>query len=387
MNGSPLVDALRHKSVLVCVGAGGVGKTTLSASLALRAASGEARTALVCTIDPARRLANSLGLSQLGNEETRISEEIFEQSNVPTRAPLHAMMLDMKRTWDELVERHAPPEARERILASRFYQSLSTRLAGSQEYIAMEKLSQLRARSEYELIVLDTPPTAHALDFLEAPNRVLDFLDNDAARWLLSPARSAGKLGFKMLSKGGSYALKTLSRFTGTEMLEEMSTFLMSISSLNESFRERAREVRALLAAESTSFVIVTIPSSERLDEVIHFQTLLQQNEMNVAAIVVNRVHPSPTPQQMADARRVPLPLRSRVEETLEEMRAVAIHDAMAIAELQRECDPTPLVLVPRFERDVHDLGTLWETSRYLVGDVRVPAGGPVEEAATSRAP
>ena len=252
----------------------------------------------------------------------------------------------------------------------------------------MEKLSQLRARSDYELIVLDTPPTAHALDFLEAPNRVLDFLDNDAAGWLLSPARAAGKFGFKVLSKGGSYALKTLSRFTGTEMLEEMSAFLMSISTLNESFRDRAREVHALLGAESTSFVVVTIPGPERLDEVIHFHTLLRQNEMNVAAIVVNRVHPSPTEEQFADLRRVPQPVRSRLAETLEEMRAVAVHDALAIAELRRECDPTPLVLVPRFERDVHDLGTLWQTSRYLVGDVRVPSGAlQIDGAPASGAP
>lgn len=387
MSASPLAEVLRRQTVLVCVGAGGVGKTTISASLGLRAAASEGRSSLVCTIDPARRLANSLGLSELGNEETRIGEEVFEQSNVPMRAPLHAMMLDMKRTWDELVTRHAPPDVRDRILSSRFYQSLSTRLAGSQEYIAMEKLSQLRSRRDYELIVLDTPPTAHALDFLDAPNRVLDFLDNDAARWLFAPALSAGKFGLKMLSKGGSYALRTLSRFTGTEMLQEMASFMLSFGTLNESFRDRAREVRALLAADTTSFVVVTIPGPERLDEVVHFHTLLQQNEMNVAAIVVNRVHPSPTDEQFADARRVPEPLRSRLEQTLEEMRTVAMYDAASIAQLQRECDPTPLVLVPRFERDVHDLGSLWETSRYLVGDVRVAAGARADDAAAGRAP
>jgi anion-transporting ArsA/GET3 family ATPase len=387
MNGSPLIEALRRDTVLVCVGAGGVGKTTVSASLALRAASAEGRSSLVCTIDPARRLANSLGLSQLGNEETRIGEDIFEQGNVPVRAPLHAMMLDMKRTWDELVERHAPPDVRDRILDNRFYQTLSTRLAGSQEYIAMEKLSQLRARSDYELIVLDTPPTAHALDFLDAPNRVLDFLDNDAARWLLTPALTAGKLGWKMLHRSGSYALKTLSRFTGAAMLEEMSSFMMSLSALNESFRDRAREVRELLAADLTAFVLVTSPNPERLDEVVHFHTLLQQNKMSVAAIVVNRVHPAPTDEQMADALRVPDSLRSRVEETLEEMRALALHDAASIADIQRECDPTPLVLVPRFDRDVHDLHALWHTSQYLVGDATVEAGPAIEEAPGSRAP
>jgi len=372
-----LIDALRNNAVLVCVGAGGVGKTTISASLGLRAASGEGRSSLVCTIDPARRLANSLGLSELGNEETRIGLDVFEQARVPVRAPLHAMMLDMKRTWDELVERHAPLEARQRILDNRFYQTLSTRLAGSQEYIAMEKLCQLRARSDYDLIVLDTPPTAHALDFL----------DNDAARWLLAPALSAGKFGLRMLNRGGSYALKTISRFTGTAMLEEMSSFMLSLSALNESFRDRAREVRDLLAADLTSFVLVTTPNPERLDEVVHFHTLLQQNKMSVAAIVVNRVHPAPTDEQFADTRRVPEPLRSRVERTMEEMRALSVHDAASIADIQRECDPTPLVLVPSFERDVHDLGALWHTSRYLVGDAIVPAGPPIEEAPGSRAP
>jgi anion-transporting ArsA/GET3 family ATPase len=387
MNGSPLVEALRNDTVLVCVGAGGVGKTTISASLALRAASGEGRSSLVCTIDPARRLANSLGLSQLGNEETRIGAEIFEQAHVPARAPLHAMMLDMKRTWDELVERHAPPEARERILDNRFYQTLSTRLAGSQEYIAMEKLCQLRARRDYDLIVLDTPPTAHALDFLDAPNRVLDFLDNDAARWLLAPALSAGKFGLKVLHRSGSYALKTISRFTGAAMLEEMSSFMLSLSTLNESFRDRAREVRDLLAADQTAFVLVTTPNPERIDEVVHFHTLLQQNKMSVAAIVVNRVHPSPTDEQFADAQRVPQPLRSRIETTLEEMRALSVHDAVSIADIQRACEPTPLVLVPRFDRDVHDLRALWHTSKYLVGDATVPAGPAIEEAPGSRAP
>jgi anion-transporting ArsA/GET3 family ATPase len=385
MSVSPLVEALRHDTVLVCVGAGGVGKTTVSASLGLRAASGEGRSSLVCTIDPARRLANSLGLSQLGNEETLIAQDVFEQANVPVRAPLHAMMLDMKRTWDELVERHAPPDARERILENRFYQTLSTRLAGSQEYIAMEKLCQLRARRDYNLIVLDTPPTAHALDFLDAPNRVLDFLDNDAARWLLSPALSAGRFGLKALQRGGSYALKTISRLTGTEMLEEMSSFMLSLSTLNESFRERAREVRDLLAADRTAFVLVTIPNRERLDEVVHFHTLLQQNKMNVAAIVVNRVHIAPTHQQFADARRVPEPLRSRLEMTLEEMRALSVNDAAAIADIHRECDPTPMVLVPRFDRDVHDLKSLWHTGRYLGGDATVSAGPAIEEAAGSR--
>ncbi len=364
-----LSAALARQTVLVCVGAGGVGKTTVAAALALRAASAQARSSLVCTIDPAKRLANSLGLSELGNEQTRIAQEIFAAAGVPEGAPLSAMMLDMKRSWDEVVMRHAPPDKRQGILESRFYQALSTRLAGSQEYIAMEKLSQLRAQSEYGLVVLDTPPTAHALDFLDAPNRILDLFDNDAARWLLTPALAAGKVGLRVLNFGSSYVARTLSRFTGTETLQELAAFMQSISSLTDSFRVRAREVRALLAAPSTSFVLVTAPARERLDEVIHFHTLLQQNRMNVTAIVVNRVHAAPPDEAFAAAKALEPSLRIRVETTLGEQRLLAEHDAQAVAELTRKCAPTPLVLVPRFERDVHDLGALWETGRFLAGE------------------
>lgn len=379
----PLQGALREKTVLVCVGSGGVGKTTVAASLALRAASAQNRSSLVCTIDPAKRLANSLGLHELGNDEVRIAKEIFEKAQVPEGAPLHAMMLDMKKTWDELVEKHAPPDKRRAILESRFYKALSTRLAGSQEYISMEKLAQLRGRTEYELIVLDTPPTAHALDFLEAPNRVLDFLDNEAARWLLTPAMAAGKVGLKFLHLGTNYVAKTLSRLTGGEMLQELAGFMGAVSSLNESFKDRARRVRELMASRQTAFVLVTAPGRERLDEVIRFHSLLKQNRMQVAAVVVNRVHAMPAPKLFEDAKSLADPLRTRVRVTLDEMAALARHDHAAIEELRAACAPTPLVLVPRFERDVHELGALWATARYLVGEQTVTVQASAEQAAT----
>lgn len=367
---NPLPEALREKTVLVCVGSGGVGKTTVAASLGLRSASAELRSALVCTIDPAKRLANSLGLKELGNAETKIEAALFARADIPAGAPLYAMMLDMKRTWDDLVARNAPPDRREKILNSRFYQALSTRLAGSQEYIAMEKLAELRSRRDYELVVLDTPPTAHALDFLDAPNRILDFLDTDSAKWLLTPALAAGRIGLKFFSIGSSYAAKTLSKFIGTETLQELAVFMESISTLNEGFRQRALQVRELLSAPATSFVIVTAPTPERLDEVVHFHTLLRQNKMNVAAIVVNRVHPRPTQTQLEAARTLLEPLRSRVQVTLDEQLAMANRDDATIVALRQACAPTPLIFVPRFERDVHDLSALWLTSRYLVGEL-----------------
>jgi anion-transporting ArsA/GET3 family ATPase len=285
---------------------------------------------------------------------------------------MDAMMLDMKRAWDELIEQRAPPDKREKILSNRFYQSLSTALAGSQEYVAMEKVWELRSTSQAPLIVLDTPPTAHALDFLDAPNRILDFLDNEAAKWLLTPALAAGKFGLRLFNLGGSYVAKTIARFTGTETLQALAEFMLHMSGMNEGFRERAHQTRALLEADSTAFVLVTGPMPDRLDEAVYFHTVLQQNKMRVAAVVVNRVH-APVPDALwAEVARLPTPLQGPFEQTLRENDHLARQDARGIARLAELCAPTPLVLVPRFEGDVHDLAALWETSRWLWGDARL---------------
>jgi anion-transporting ArsA/GET3 family ATPase len=365
---TPISHAVDRGNVIITVGSGGVGKTTIAATIGLRAAM-EGVGSLVCTIDPARRLANALGLEALGNAEARISDETWAAAGLLPKASLHAMMLDMKRTWDDLVERRAPPDKRDRILGNRFYQALSTALAGSQEYAAIEKLWELRTQRDYALVVLDTPPTAHALDFLDAPNRLLDFLDNDAAKWLLTPALAAGKFGLKLFNLGGSYVAKTLSRFTGTDTLQQLADFMLNISGMNEGFRERALQTRALLEAETTSFVLVTGPMPERIDEAVYFHTLLQQHKMRVAAVVVNRVHP-PVPEGLwAEVASLPEGARQRFEQTLRENESLAREDARGIARLRELCAPTPLVLVPRFELDVHDLHSLWETSRYLWGE------------------
>ena len=371
MSPSALGPALAQKRVLICVGSGGVGKTTVAATLALRAAV-DGRSSLVCTIDPAKRLANALGLNMLGNTETQVPAIVLEGLGVKPRAHLYAMMLDMKQTWDELIARFAPPEQRERILSNRFYQSLSTALAGSQEYISLEKLWELRRRSEYELIVLDTPPTAHALDFLDAPNRILDFLDNEAAKWLLTPALKAGKVGLSLFNLGSSYVTKALSKFTGVETLQELSSFMLALSSMNEGFRERARGVRELLKDTQTGYVLVTGPHVERLDEVLHFQRLLQQNQMEVLAVVVNRIHPMPPQKLWEDAARLAPARRAKVEQTLAELKSLAEQDAQGIAHIQSACPDTPIIQVPRFDLDVHDLTALWRAGQYLLGDERL---------------
>ena len=369
----PLGEALVRDDVLICVGAGGVGKTTIAATIALRAAE-QGKRSLVCTIDPARRLADSLGLSELGNTEARISGERLAEAGLNPDAQLYAMMLDTKRTWDEFIERYAPADKREQILASRFYQSLSSSLAGSQEYIAMEKLWQLHSQHRYQLLVLDTPPTAHALDFLDAPNRVLDFLDNDAARWLLRPALVAGRWGLQLFSFGGNYVAKTLAKLTGADTLRELAEFMLAISGMNESFRERAAQVRELLAAERTAFVLVTTPRLEGIDEVVHFHRVLQQNHMAIAALVVNRVHPAPLDSDWSDAAREPKPLRAKLEATLSERQMAAERDADAISRIGSLCEPTQLIQVPALPSDIHDLASLWRMSGFLFGEERLGA-------------
>ena len=371
-DGSALKTALMTKRVLVCVGSGGVGKTTVSATLALRAAA-EGRSALVCTIDPARRLANSLGLAKLGNTEAAVPESQWTDAGLTPRAPLYAMMVDMKQSWDELITRYAAPDKREKIFQNRFYKALSTALAGSQEYIALEKLWQLRTQRDYQLIVLDTPPTAHALDFLDAPNRILDFLDNDAAKWLLTPAMAAGKVGLQLFNLGGSFIAKTLSRLTGAQTLQELASFMLAISSMNKEFRERAKAVRELLASDQTAFVLVTGTSAERQDEAIHFLELLRQNKMAVAALVVNRIHPAPSAESFAAARTLDGDLRQRVEETLNEAHLLAEQDAAGVEVLREKAGGAPILEVPRFDLDVHDLKGLWKTSEYLTGAAHVP--------------
>lgn len=373
---SPISEALRTSDVVVTVGSGGVGKTTVAAAIALRAAM-EGKGSLVCTIDPARRLANALGLSALGNAETQITSETFAAAGLTVRAPMRAMMLDMKRTWDDLIERYAPADKREKIFSNRFYQSLSSALAGSQEYVAMEKLWELRTQRDYPVIVLDTPPTAHALDFLDAPNRILDFLDNDASKWLLTPALAAGKFGLKLFNLGGSYVAKTISRFTGTETLQQLADFMLNISGMNEGFKQRAHQTRALLEAPTTSFVLVTGPMPERLDEAIYFHTLLQQNKMKIAALVVNRVHAPVPPSLWDEVARLPPDLQRKYQDTLKENDHLARQDARGIERLREACGGTPMVLVPRFELDVHDLKGLFTTSEWLWGDRRLEVGAP----------
>lgn len=364
-----LPESVAGRRIAVCVGPGGVGKTTVAAAIALRRALEGARV-LVCTIDPARRLANALGLSSLGNVESRVPEHKFAEAGLAPRGALFAMMLDVKRTWDDLVTRHAPdPARRERILRNRLYQQMSSALAGSQEYMAMEKLYELATDRDYDVIVLDTPPTAHALDFLEAPDRILDFLGNETARALLAPAAAAGKLGLRLAQLGGGYIAKTLARFTGQAVLADLGDFLQGFQGMYDGFKERAAAVHTLLSQPEVGFVLVTSPSPIAIQEVLAFHERLHAESMPIAGVVANRVTPDLWPEgPLPTAEDLAAPLRrrrspdasfaGRLARTLAEHQALASAERRALDGLFAQLD-APRAVVPRLESDVHDLAGL----------------------------
>ncbi|MBI4817262.1 MAG: ArsA family ATPase [Deltaproteobacteria bacterium] len=357
-------------SVLVCVGPGGVGKTTTSAALAIAGAR-KGRRVIVLTVDPAKRLANALGLPEIGNEEREVDRQAFEAAHLePPSGRLTAMMLDIKRTWDEVVSRHHPdPERRDRLLSNRFYAALSTSLAGSQEYMAMEKLYELSARTNDrpDLVVLDTPPSANAVDFLDAPTRMLDALDNDATEWLIEPFLQRSKSAGRLLDVGGSIAIRTLGRFTGTETLEELAELLVCFQAMFEGFRERARIVKKILADRGTAFMIVSSPQPGPLAVAKKFEKRLHEERIRVGAFVLNRTTPDPfegAPRNAELLERRVLELGGssnlayRIEWIAREAQASAQAER-AVADALTADAGVPVVMVPELDNDVHELRSL----------------------------
>ncbi|HRC18350.1 MAG TPA: ArsA family ATPase [Phycicoccus elongatus] len=274
--------------IIVCCGAGGVGKTTTAAALGLRAAEA-GRRVVVLTIDPARRLAQSLGLTELDNTPRPVVG--VDES---TGGSLDAMMLDMKRTFDDVVEAHAAPDKAAQILANPFYQAVSSSFAGTQEYMAMEKLGQLRAEADrtgiWDLIVVDTPPSRSALDFLDAPKRLGSFLDGRFIRLLSAPAKAGGRAYLKVFTAGVSLATNTIGKILGGQMLADVQTFVAALDTMFGGFRERADVTYALLKEDSTAFVVVAAPERDALREAAYFVDRLAQEGMPLAGLVVNRV-------------------------------------------------------------------------------------------------
>ncbi|MFE1902698.1 ArsA family ATPase [Streptomyces gardneri] len=282
----PLIDDLGTR-IIVCCGAGGVGKTTTAAALGVRAAE-RGRRVVVLTIDPARRLAQSMGIDSLDNTPRKV-----DGIKGSDGGELHAMMLDMKRTFDEIVEAHAEPERARAILENPFYQSLSAGFAGTQEYMAMEKLGQLRARDEWDLIIVDTPPSRSALDFLDAPKRLGSFLDGKFIKLLMAPAKVGGRAGMKFLNVGMSMMTGTLGKLLGGQFLKDVQTFVAAMDTMFGGFRTRADATYRLLQAPGTAFLVVATPERDALREAAYFVERLAAEEMPLAGLVLNRVHGS----------------------------------------------------------------------------------------------
>ncbi len=289
---NPVEEITTRKEIIVCAGAGGVGKTTTAAAIALRAAM-TGRKAAVLTIDPARRLAASLGLKELTNEPTKVNKRKFTAASLDPQGELYAMMLDTKTTFDAVVQRYAPsPEQAQRIINNRFYRNISGTLSGTQEYMAMEKLYELHADGGYDVIVIDTPPTRNALDFLDAPRRMTDFFESRVLRWFLIPYMKAGGGFMRVANVAATTFLKIVQRIVGSEVLEDTAEFFGNLEGMYEGFKQRARDVANLLKSDVTSFVVVTSPAQDSVAEATYFSQRLNEAGLPFGAVVVNRVHP-----------------------------------------------------------------------------------------------
>ena len=376
-------DLLAGKEVCICAGSGGVGKTTTSAAIAMGMAARGKKVA-VLTIDPAKRLANSLGLKKLGNEECLVPAERFAEHEVGMKGELWAMMLDAKRTFDDLVERHAPDEeTRDRILSNRIYQEVSNAMAGSQEYMAMEKLYELHQEARYDLLVLDTPPTRHALDFLEAPERMTRFIEGKSLQFFLKP----GRFGVKMIGRSGGTVFGILKRITGIDLLQDLSDFFQSFGEMATGFRDRAKRVNELLSNKRTSFVLVTSPEREPIEEAIYFWRKLTESKLPFGGVVVNKVHhdylrwaedsrgldPGTALDQLpGELERVlgfgedGSSLAAKVYENFQRYLVLASRDRENISALTRRLEGEHVVEVPYLDEDVHDIDGLAELNRYL---------------------
>lgn len=355
MKPSPAIpNALAGKLVVVC-GPGGVGKTTTSAALALAAAN-RGRKTLVCTIDPSKRLRTSLGLARLTGTPQKVKGRLF------------AMRLDPKQTFDDLVRRHAAsPEAREKVLSNPFYQQISKHLAGTHEVMAMEAL--MGVADDFDLIVLDTPPASSALAFLDAPKRVLDFVDGRVLRYFLRPYFVAGRLAIEPKTIVGRTFLRILDSAVGFQFLRDLSEFFLAFEGLFASFRQTANAMDALLRAEGTTFVLVTTPASSRVEEGAAFARALSARSLRAAAIVVNRVHPWAIEAPRADREKG----RSRFSgDVLAELTALAGReqaradvDSGHLAQIAKTSG-LPQIAVPELESDVHDLRSLGAVASWL---------------------
>jgi anion-transporting ArsA/GET3 family ATPase len=367
--------------VIVCCGSGGVGKTTLAAAIGVRAAE-SGRRVVALTIDPARRLAQSLGLQDLDNVPRTVAgvgstTTKKRTSTQPAGGELHAMMLDMKRTFDEIVEAHATPAKAAQILANPFYQSLSSSFAGTQEYMAMEKLGQLRASGRWDLIVVDTPPARSALDFLDAPGRLGRFLDGRFIRMLLVPAKVGGRGYAKVMQAGLGFVTGTMTKLLGAQLLTDVQTFVAAMDTMFGGLRERADATAKLLRAPGTAFLVVAAPEPDALREASYFVDRLVEDNMPLAGVVVNRVHRTSAPEVTAasalsaadslDADGDPdAALAAGVLRVHAQRMSVQATEQKRVDGFWLAHPDVRLASVPAFAQDIHDVAGLRELGAAL---------------------
>lgn len=359
------LDALASEaSTVVCTGSGGVGKTTTAAVIALEAAR-RGRAACVVTIDPAKRLADALGLDSLTNEPTSV------QGDWPGQ--LSALMLDTKSTFDDLVAKHAEtPEQAENILANRFYRNISGALSGTQEYMAMEKLYELREEGGFDLVVVDTPPTRNALDFIDAPRRLTTFLDHRLYRVLTAPTRGV----MRAVNVAAQTFLRTVAKVVGADVIEDAMAFFAAFEGMEAGFKERAGHVLALLEDPATKFVLVASPRRDTVAEASFFADRLAESGIAVQALIVNRMHPDfgaglaeATAQRASTLEGTDL---GGLYANLADFTLVASREEEHLAGLAAKVAPAPVVRVPFLPTDVHDLGGLTEVGDFVFGRASV---------------
>jgi anion-transporting ArsA/GET3 family ATPase len=361
---------LQGKRIIICAGSGGVGKTTTSAALAMGLAAGGLKVAVV-TIDPAKRLADSLGLEDLDNEPRQVDASRFAGHGIEMQGELWAMMLDAKRTFDELIDRLAPDaKSRDEVLANRIYQELSGAVAGSQEFTAIAKLYDLDRSGDFDVLVLDTPPSRNALDFLDAPDRLTGFFEGRALKVFLAPTGIAAKV----MGRGTSVVFGVLRKVTGVDLLQDLSVFFRALGGLVDGFRERASGVKKLLADPATTFLIITSPERDPVEEAIFFRGKLQDAGMPFGGLIVNRVQLDAVDEQpeaaAAELRGVlGDELADKVAETLAELRVLAARDRASLTRLMEELDERDPVIVPLLEGDVHDVDGLAQVHHYLFAE------------------
>jgi anion-transporting ArsA/GET3 family ATPase len=390
---------LLRRRVAVCVGCGGVGKTTVAAAFGLEAAR-RGKRALVLTIDPARRLADALGVEALGNQPQLLPRDALSALGVPQQGTLSAMMLDMKGTFDELVERFAEDEeSRARILRNPIYQHASNALAGSVEYSAMEKVYEMAESGEYDLVVVDTPPAQHALDFLEAPERLIEFLDGRLVQMLIHPAFAAGRFGFKLFQQGARRVLQVMERLSGISFLEDVSEFLLAFEDMSAGFRQRAAQVRSLLLGPESGFVLVTGTGPESVRQATELRDRIAGFGVELEGVLANRVHlwpdgavpacllPGATASE-ADVAALGRALGQATREPDLDAARAAVAAAKGYAALvARDSRATAALRVwtedqgrywgriPELSRDVHDLPGLARVARSIFWQEQTPGG------------